>query len=102
MTDLLCKHIEFLLQENASKNTIIKILTENHQHASNTKEVISSESFKTVKDNFIKNDDKPKTQNVVFSNRYDTLYPTDDSDESDPSSDVETLSSGTTSSNISN
>ena len=28
-TDLLRKHIEYLLQENASKNTIIKILAEN-------------------------------------------------------------------------
>ena len=28
-TDLLRKYIEFLLQENASKNTIIKILAEN-------------------------------------------------------------------------
>ena len=102
MTDLLRKHIEFLLQENTSKNTIIKILAENHQHASNTKEVISSESFKTVKGNFIKNDYKPKSKNVVFSNRYHTLYPTDGSDESDSSCDVETLSSVTTSSNISN
>ena len=42
-TDLLRKHIEFSLQENASKNTIIKILAENQQHASNTKEVDSSE-----------------------------------------------------------
>ena len=42
-TDLLRKHIEFSLQENASKNTIIKILAENQQHASNTKEVVSSE-----------------------------------------------------------
>ena len=31
-TDLLRKHIEFLLQENASINTIIKILAENQQH----------------------------------------------------------------------
>ena len=100
MTDLLRKHIEFLLQENASKNTIIKSLAENHQHASNTKEVISSESFKTVKG--IKNDYKPKSKNVVFSNRYHTLYPTDGSDESDSSCDIETLSSVTTSSNISN
>ena len=100
MTDLLRKHTDFLLQENASKNTIIKILAENHQHASNTKEVISSESFKTVKG--IKNDYKPKSKNVVFSNRYHTLYPTDGSDESDSSCDVETLSSVTTSSNISN
>ena len=46
--DLLCKH-EFLLQENASKNPIIQILAENQQHASNTKEVDSSESFETVK-----------------------------------------------------
>ena len=60
------------------------------------------ESFKTVKGNFIKNRYKPKSQNVVCSNRYDTLYPTDDSDESDSSSDVENLSSGMTSSNISN
>ena len=41
-TDLLRKHSEFLLQENASKNTIIKILAENQQHASNTKEMVSS------------------------------------------------------------
>ena len=64
-TDLLRKHIEFLLQENASKETIIKILAENQQHASNTKEVLSSESFKTVKSSFIKNRYKPKSQNVV-------------------------------------
>ena len=91
-----------MLQENASKNTIIKILAENHQHTSNTKEVISPESFKTVEGNFIKNGYKPKSKNVVFSNRYHTLYPTDGSDESDSSCDVETLSSGTTLSNISN
>ena len=42
-TDLPRKHIEFSLQENASKNTIIKILAENQQHASNTKGVVSSE-----------------------------------------------------------
>ena len=53
-TDLLRQHIEFLLQGNASKNTIIKILAENQQHASNTKEVVCSESFKTVKGNLIK------------------------------------------------
>ena len=90
------------MQENASKNTIIKILAENQQHARNSKEVVSSESFKTVKGNFIKNRYKPKSQNVVSSNRYDTLYLTDDSDESGSSSDAETLSSGSTSSNISN
>ena len=56
----------------------------------------------TVKGNFIKNRYKPKSQNVVCSNRYNTLYPTDDSEESDSSSDAETLSSGSTSSNISN
>ena len=59
-------------------------------------------SFKTVKGTFLKNRYKPKSQNVVCSNRYDTLYPTGDSDESDCSSDAETLSSGSTSSNISN
>ena len=98
-TDLLRKHIEFLLQENASKNTIIKILAENQQHSSNAKEVVSSESFKGT---FLKNSYKPKSQNIVCSNRYATLYPTDDNDESDSSSDAETLSSGSTSSNISN
>ena len=101
-TDLLCKHIEFLLQENTSKNTIITILVENQQQASNTKDVVSSESFKTVKGAFIKNHYKPKSQSVVCSNRYDTLYPADDSDESDSSKDAETLSSGSTSSNTSN
>ena len=101
-TDLLRKHIEFLLQENASKNTIIKMLAENQQHASDAKEVVSTESFKTVKVTFLNNRYKPKSENAVCSNRYDTLYPTDDSDESDSSSDAETLSSGSTSSNISN
>ena len=64
--------------------------------------MVSSESFETVKGNFIKNRYNPKSQNVVCSNRYDTLYPKDDSEESDSSSDAETLSSGSTSSNISN
>ena len=101
---MLRKHIECLLQENAFKNTVIKILAENQQHASNTKEVVSSESFKTVKGNFIRNRYKPKSQNemIVCSNRYDTLYVTDDSDESVSSSDAETLSLGRTSSNMSN
>ena len=54
-TDLLRKHIEFLLQENASKNTIIKILAENQRHASNAKEVVSSKSFKAAKCTFPKN-----------------------------------------------
>ena len=80
-THLLRKHIEFLLLENASKNTIIKILAENQQHAGNTKEVVSSEPFLIVKGAFLKNRYKPKSQNVVCSNRYDTLYLTDDSDE---------------------
>ena len=67
-TNLLCRHIEFLLQENASQNTIIKMLGENQQHASNTKEIISSESFKTVKGTFIKYCYKQKSQNAVCSN----------------------------------
>ena len=76
--DLHRKHNEFLLQENASKNPTIQILAENQQHASNTKEADSSESFKTVKGTL--NRCKPKSQNVVCSNRYDTLYPTVDCD----------------------
>ena len=76
--DLHRKHNEFLLQENASKNPTIQILAENQQHASNTKEVDSSESFKTVKGTL--NRCKPKSQNVVCSTRYDTFYLTDDSD----------------------
>ena len=47
-TDFLRKQNVFLLQENASKNTIIKFLAEKQQHAKNTGEVDSSESFKTV------------------------------------------------------
>ena len=54
------------------KNTIIKILAENQQHANNTKELDSSESFKTVKGTFIKNRYKSKSQNVC-TNRYDIL-----------------------------
>ena len=96
-TDLLRKDIQFLLQENASKNTIINILADNQQRASNTKEVVSSDSFKTVKDTFPKNRYSPKSSNVVCSNRYATLYPRDDSGKSDSSSDAETLSSRSTS-----
>ena len=89
------------MQEKAPKNTIIKILAENQQYGSNAKEVVSSEPFKTVKGTSLTNRCKPKSQNVVWSNRYDTLYPTDDSGESDSSSDAETLSPGSTSSKIS-
>ena len=60
-------------QTTIIKNTIIKILAENQQHANNTKELDSSESFKTVKGTFIKNRYKPKSQNFVCTNRYDTL-----------------------------
>ena len=63
--------------------------------------MVSTESFKTVTGNFIKSRYKPKSQDVVCSNRYGTLYPTDDSEKSDSSSDAVTLSSGSTLSNIS-
>ena len=53
-TDFFPKENEFLLQENASKNTIIKILAENQEHTNNTKEIDSSDSFKTVKGTFKK------------------------------------------------
>ena len=79
-TDLLRQQNEFLLRENASKNTMVKISVGNQHHANNTKKLNSSESFKTVKSTFIKNHYKPKSQKVVCSNRYDTLYQRDDSD----------------------
>ena len=63
-TYLFRKHNDFLLQEKTSKNTMIKILPENQQHANNIKVLDSSESFKTVKDTFIKNRYKPKSLNV--------------------------------------
>ena len=79
-TDLLRQQNEFLLRENVSKNTMVKISVENQQHANNTKKLNSSESFKTVISTSIKNHYKPKSQKVVCSNRYDTLYQRDDSD----------------------
>ena len=48
-------------QTTIIKNTIIKILAENQQHANNTKELDSSESFKTVKGTFIKNRQNHRT-----------------------------------------
>ena len=98
-TDLLRKQIEFILQEDASKNTIINILAENQHYANNTKEVNSSHAFKTVKGTFINNCYKPKSRSLVCSNRYDTLYLTVGSDESDSSSDAKTFFSGSTLSN---
>ena len=53
-TDFFPKENKFLLQENASKNTIIKILAENQEYTNNTKEIDSSDSFKTVKGTFKK------------------------------------------------
>ena len=54
----------------------------------------SSEPFKTVSDKFR----KPTLQKVVSSNRYDSLYQTDDQDESYSSSDTDVLSTENTSS----
>ena len=54
--------------------------------ANNIKEVDSSDWFKTVKCAFIKNHCKTISQNVVCSDWCDTLYPKDDSDESDSGS----------------
>ena len=58
--------------------------------------------MKTVKGTFIKNRYEPKPQKVFCSNRYDTIYSTDYSNESDSCCDTETLSSRSTSSNSSN
>ena len=57
-TDSFRKHIEFLRKR--VKNTIIKILAKIQQRTINTKELVSSESFKTAEGNFIKNRCKPK------------------------------------------
>ena len=58
-------------------------------------------NFSWILGNFNKNLCKTKSQKVVCSNRYDTLYPTDDGDDSHSSRNAETLSSKSTSSNSS-
>ena len=90
-TNLSRKQIEFIFQENASKNTMINILAENQHYANNTKEVNFLRTLKTIKGTFINNRYKPKSQSLVCSNQYDTLYPTVGSDELYSSSDAKTF-----------
>ena len=87
---MLRKQNYFLLQQNASKNAIIKLLAENQQYANNTKEADSKLSMVLIQNcqrYFYK-----KTLQAKM-----TIYPRDDSDGSDFSSDAETLPSGITS-----
>ena len=89
-TYLLRKQNYFLLRQNASKNAIIILLAENQQYANNTKAADSKLSMVPVQNcqrYFYK-----KTLQAKM-----TIYPTDDSDGSDFSSDAETLPSGSTS-----
>ena len=87
---MLCKQNYFLLQQNASKNAIIKLLAENQQYANNTKEVDSKLSMVLIQN----------CQRYFYEKSLQAkmaIYPTDDSDGSDFSSDVETLPSGSNS-----
>ena len=83
-----------MLQENASKNAIMKILSGNQNHLSSIKVINSSQSFKTASTAFRKNHHKPKLQRVDCGNHYDSVYQTDDSDKSYSSSDTISLSTG--------
>ena len=94
-TYLLRKQNYFLLQQNASKNAIIKLLAENQQYAKNTKEADSKLSMVLIQN----------CQRYFYKKTLQTkmtFYATDDSDGSDFSSDAETLPSGSTSWNNNN
>ena len=84
--ELLQQQNQNLIQENASKNTIFKILVENHTfNNSNSKSTVSKE-FKTVNRKFRRKRSRPRKHKKVdlnFTNRYETLYITDSNTESE-------------------
>ena len=78
---MLRKQNYFLLQQNASKNAIIKLLAENQQYANNTKEADSKLSMVLIQN----------CQRYFYKKMLQAkmrVYPTDDSDGSDFSSDT--------------
>ena len=78
-----------LMQENASKNTIIKIIVENHAFNNSNSKLAVSEEFLTV-NNKRSRPRKHEKVDLNCSNRYETQYITDSNtkSESEDSDDI--------------
>ena len=89
-----------LIQENASKNTIIKILAEKHTFDNSNSKSAVSEDFTTVNRKKSSRPRKHKKVDLNCSNRYETLYITDSNTESESEdSDDITITDSSTDSN---
>ena len=81
LTELLQEQNQNLIQENTSKNTIIKIIVENHAFDNSNSKLTVSEEFVTV-NNKRSRPSKHKKVDLNCSNRYETKYITDSNTES--------------------
>ena len=81
--ELLQQQNQNLIQENASKNTIIKILAEKHTFDNSNSKSAVSEDFTTVNRKKSSRPRKHKKVDLNCSNRYETLYITDSNTESE-------------------
>ena len=87
-----------LLQENATKNTIIQILVENQKKSSESLTKHTESPFQKVKGKSKRIKHIENQGGVICSNRYEKLYTSDESDESDYSSATDSSPSISTSS----
>ena len=101
VTELLQQQIQNLIQENASKNTIIKILVENHTFDNSNSKLTVSEEFTTVNSKFRHKRSRPRKHkeevDLNWSNRYEILYISDSNTEieSEDSDDISTTDTST-------
>ena len=73
LIELLQEQNQNLIQENTSKNTIIKIIVENHAFDNSNSKLTVSEEFVTV-NNKRSRPSKHKKVDLNCSNRYETKY----------------------------
>ena len=84
--ELLQQQNQNLIQENASKNTIINILAEKHSFDNSDSKSTVSEEFTKVNSKFRQKKSRPRKHKKVdlnCSNRYENLYITDSNTESE-------------------
>ena len=99
--ELLQQQIQNLIQENASKNTIIKILIENHTFDKSNSKLTVSKEFTTVNGKFRQKRSRPrkhkKEVDLNCSNRYEILCISDSNTEikSEDSDDISTTDTST-------
>ena len=98
--ELLQQQIQNLIQENASKNTIIKILIENHTFDKSNSKLTVSKEFTTVNGKFRQKNlgqGNKKEVDLNCSNRYEILCISDSNTEikNEDSDDISTTDTST-------